>query len=487
MTGSVIAARARAPWRVLADADLERLDEGVMRTLEEVGVLFPSARALRVLSASGARVDEAQGLVRLPRAVVREALAAAPRGLLLAGRDPACDLVLDGGSSYLTNDASGFQVLDHATGELRPSTLQDVADSARVVDALPQLACCWGPIVAAGDVPLPVRAVHESAAVLAGTSKHYQAVTTVGEAPARYLVELAAAVAGGHEELRRRPLVSLVQCPVDPLGNDAVALEAALVAAGHGVPCGFLSLTLGGGTAPVTPAGNLVVNMAGVLAGLTLLELASPGAPVFVGSAPSQMDLRSGGYTGGGPEDHLMAAAAVQLAHFYGLPVAVGTMATGAKLADWQAAVDDALSTFASLMSGADLMNGAGLLDGSKTLSYPHLVMESEVFGIVARMGEGIVVDDETLALDAIAAAGPGGTFLGQKHTRRHLRELWQPRVWDRSTWERWLAGGRAGALEAATAEVLRILAEHRPAPLDEAVATGLEAVVAGAEAELLS
>ena len=103
--------------------------------------------------------------------------------------------------------------------------------------------------------------------------------------------------------------------------------------------------------------------------------------------------------------------------------MAMGTMATGAKEPDWQAAVDDSLSTFASVMTNADMMNGCGLLNGSKILSYPHMVMETEIYGIVQKVADGIVVDDETLALDVIKKVGPNGTYLAEKHTRRHMKE----------------------------------------------------------------
>ena len=143
---------------------------------------------------------------------------------------------------------------------------------------------------------------------------------------------------------------------------------------------------------------------------------------MFFAGAPSVMDLRTGGYTGGGPEDDVLAAAATQLGRSFGLPVNMGTMATGAKEPGWQAAVDDALSTTASVLAGADMMSGCGLLDGSRTLSYPHLVMETEVYRIVQRLAEGIVVDEETLALDTIRRVGPQGTYLAEGHTRRHAR-----------------------------------------------------------------
>ena len=123
-----------------------------------------------------------------------------------------------------------------------------------------------------------------------------------------------------------------------------------------------------------------------MIAGIVLVQLACPGAPVFMAGAPSVMDLKTGGYTGGGPEDYVLAAAATQMAHHYGLAMNMGTMASGAKEPGWQAAVDDALSTMASVSAGAEMMSGCGLLDGSKTLSYAHLLMEAEVYGIVQKV-----------------------------------------------------------------------------------------------------
>ena len=488
MTGAPSRIAPIAParrWEVLSAADLDRLREAVFSVIADVGVRFPLARALDVLEAHGATVDRGREVARLPRPLVEAALAAAPRDLTLCARDPACDLPLDGRHCYLSNDASGVAVVDPASGERRPSTLADVADSARFCDALPEVSFYWGPIVAGTDAQVASRALHEAAAVFANTTKHYQAVTCVGEHPTRLLVEMAAAVSGGRDELRRRPLVSLIACPVDPLGNDAVSLEAGLVCAAAGVPCGFLSLTLGCGTAPATLAGNLVVNAAAVLADLVLLELASPGAPVFFAGAPSVMDLRTGGYTGGGPEDDVLAAAATQLGRSFGLPVNMGTMATGAKQPGWQAAVDDALSTAASVLAGADMMSGCGLLDGSRTLSYPHLVMETEVYRIVRRLAEGVTVDDDTLALDVIDRVGPGGTFLGDRHTRRHAAGIWRPQVWDRTPYDAWVEGGRRGAFEAAADLAAGILADHGPAPLSPDVAAALDELVARADREL--
>ena len=328
----------RLRWDVLSAADVERPEGAVYRTLAEVGVRFPLARALDALERGGCRVDRASQVALLPEGVVRAALQAAPRAPLLAARDPRCDIVLDGSACHLSNDGCGVRVIDPHTGELRASTRDDVADSARFVDAIPEVGFYWGPVVTAEDVPLATRPLHEAEAIFANTSKHFQAVDVVGEDTTRRVVDLARVVAGGDEELRRRPIMSLIACPIDPLGNEAVSLEAALVCAEAGVPVGFLSLTLACASAPATLAGNLVVNLAAVVAGIVLLQLAHPGAPVFLAGAPSVMDLKTGGYTGGSPEDYVLAAAATQLAHHFGFAMNMGTMASGAKEPGWQAA-----------------------------------------------------------------------------------------------------------------------------------------------------
>jgi trimethylamine--corrinoid protein Co-methyltransferase len=164
--------------------------------------------------------------------------------------------------------------------------------------------------------------------------------------------------------------------------------------------------------------------------------------------------------------------------------MAMGTMATGAKEPDWQAAVDDSLSTFASVMTNADMMNGCGLLNGSKILSYPHMVMETEIYSIVQRMAAGIVVDDETLALDVIARVGANGTYLAEKHTRRHMKEIWQPTLFDRTPYDVWLRGGKKGALARATEIADEILTNYRPEPLADDVLAELRTIVARADAE---
>jgi trimethylamine--corrinoid protein Co-methyltransferase len=245
----------------------------------------------------------------------------------------------------------------------------------------------------------------------------------------RGAVEMAAVVAGGRDALRRRPVLSIMQCTISPLAHDGGSLEAGLIAAEAGLPVGYMTMASCASSAPVTLAGNLVVGNAEVISALALMQLAYPGAPVYYAAAQTAMDLRTGGYTGGGPEDYLFGAATNRLADFYNVPLSMGAFATGAKEPDWQAAVDGCFSSFMASIVGSDMLLGCGLLHGSRILSYEQMVMDCEIYSIVRKMLAGLVIDEEMIALDVIRAVGPGGHFLTQKHTRQHMRDLWQSRL----------------------------------------------------------
>ena len=202
-----------------------------------------------------------------------------------------------------------------------------------------------------------------------------------------------------------------MQCSAPPLGHDGGSLDAALVGAEAGLPVGFMTMAACLTTGPATLAGTLLVGNAEVIAATALIQLAYPGAPVFYAAAQTASDLRSGAYTGGGPEDFLFGAATNVLADFYNIPLSMGSFATGAKQPDWQAGVENSLSTFMASVVMSDMLLGVGLLHGSRIWSYAQMLLDCEIFSIIHKMMQGIVVDEETLALDAIRAAGSRRQF----------------------------------------------------------------------------
>jgi trimethylamine--corrinoid protein Co-methyltransferase len=463
---------------VLPTTTLERIHPATLEVLERVGVEIRSEAMIRRLMDAGGNGDVAGGRIRFAPELVEEAIGRAPRSLLLSAREPSCDLLLDGETGYLTVDGCAAEILDLETGERRPSTKRDLAQISRVADALPEIGLVWQG-VAARDTPLPAQPLHELHAQFTNTSKHIQLMTAANPEQARGAIEIAALVAGGEDELRARPVLSSFQTSLSPLTYDGPPLEAAVIYAEAGVPSGFVAMPISCATAPATRAAALVQSNAEILAGIVALELLVPGAPTFYGACGTVMDLRTGAAACGGPEDLLFQMAGAQLARRYDLPSSIGTNATGSKSADWQAGIENALSMMASWLGGADLLCGAGLLYGARVYSITELLLDAELFGLARSMGEGITVSDDDLAVEVIEEVGPGGHFLAQPHTLRHMRGQWQPRFFGRDSWEDWEAADRPDPHDRARERAEQILAEHEPMPLPAGVEDQILEVIA--------
>jgi trimethylamine--corrinoid protein Co-methyltransferase len=215
---------------------------------------------------------------------------------------------------------------------------------------------------------------------------------------------------------------------------------------------------------------------AGVLAACAAIQATVPGAPFFYVADPTLAGLAAGS-----PAAAMFQIAAVQLAAHIGLPVSAVGMTTSSHEPDWQACTQNAFAALSTMTAGADLTAGAGTLGGGSVFSAQQLVMDSEIYSWNARIVAGVMVDEESIALDTIKQVGIGGNFLGQRHTRMHMQDIWRPRLLDRSMWDAWVASGRQGAYEKASALVDTHLAEHRVLPLGDDVPETLTRIIAEA------
>jgi trimethylamine--corrinoid protein Co-methyltransferase len=465
---------------ILTPQEVKKIHDATLHIIEHVGVRFPSKRALDIWEANGATVDHEKKIVKVKPHIIEEALKKAPPAYNLAARDPQQDLPLDGNHVFVGTDGCGVEVIDIETGLRRTSKLSDVRDISRLADATEEVAFHWVP-VSAQDTPPETRGLHEIKTIWENSTKHVQTESIYNVRETKAAIEMAALIVGGKENLRKRPVLSLMQCTAPPLGHDGGSLDAALLAAEVGIPTGFMTMAACLTTGPATLAGNLAVGNAEVIAGTALLQLAFPGAPVFYAAAQTASDLRSGAYTGGGPEDFLFGAATNVLADYYNIPLSMGSFATGAKEPNWQAGIENALSTFMASIVMSDMLLGVGFLHGSRIWSFAEMMMDCEIFSIIHKTMQGIVVDDETLALDTIAAVGPGGNFLAQKHTKKHMREIFLPQFMDRRPYNTWETK-KDDARDWALAKARKTLAEHQPDPLDPKVSAEMAKIIAANE-----
>ena len=477
----------RHPWtvEVLTEDQLERIHRATLRVLERIGLQVCSENIVRELAAAGAKVDEATQRVYFPTAMVEECMALVPTSFVMAARDPALDLPIDGSAGWMGGDGTSPFVVDFETGKRRASVLRDLEETIRVADAVPQLAYLW-PTVAPADVPPHTQAVHFTRVMLGQSTKHAQHNETYSRRDAQAVLEMARVVAGGGQELRQRPIVSTYQCCISPLVYDEGPIEAAIEFARGGLPSGFISMGNGCATAPATLAGTLVSMNAEMVGGMTIVEALAPGTPTFCGPYPIFMDLRSGGYRQDwGPEDALLKLSFSQLAHRYRVPVNNGCFDTGAKTQDWQAGVQHSTSLMALAAAGrVEMITGLGTLHGGAVYDNANLVLDAELFDVVCEILEGIPVTEETLGLDVIAEIGPGGDFLTRPGTLQRLRDVWRRRTFARETWEAWEEAARPDPSVRAREEVRRILAEHRPEPLPEDVDRELVRIIEARTAE---
>lgn len=303
---------------IFSQDELYAIHYATLDVLKNTGIKILNKEAQDIYDGGGAIVDRESNMVKIPPHLVEEAIRSAPSTVLLAGRNPKNDMVLEANRTGFTNFGEGISIIDPYTKEYRKSTKKDTGNVALVCDALDAIDV-HERAVAAQDVPAMVAPLHEVEVNLTNTSKHlFQGCG--GAKNLRKVVEMAAAVVGGKERLRERPIYSCITCPVSPLQLVPESTEVIIECARLGVPINILSMALAGGTSAVTLAGTLVTHNAEVLGGIVLNQLACKGAPVIYGSSTTMMDLKYTTSPVGCPELGMINAAVAKLAQFYLLP-----------------------------------------------------------------------------------------------------------------------------------------------------------------------
>jgi trimethylamine--corrinoid protein Co-methyltransferase len=256
-------------------------------------------------------------------------------------------------------------------------------------------------------------------------------------------------------------------------------MEGALAFAKYGLPIDVTSEPQAGATSPVTLAGLLAQQTADVISGITIIQLANPGNPVWYGTCGSIMDLRLGRIAIGAVEMGLINVASAQIAHYYDIPCRGTAAATDSKLLDIQAGFEKAIVLTMAVMGGVNKIFYPGTMEGALTVSKESLVMDDEIISGLYRVADGVDVNETTLATDVIHKVGPGGHFLGQRHTMQFVEgEHFLPTLADRRTRDVWAQAGSKSMAQAAHERVKQILAEHIVEPLDSGVEAELERIV---------
>ncbi len=460
-------------FRKLSEDQLERIHFASLEILERTGVRLHLPEAVDLLKKAGANVTSGNR-VRIPSSLVEWALSVAPKRVVLADRNGNRVMPLERNNVFYGPGSDCPNVIDFRTGERRQGRLKDIQEGIHVLDALPNIDFLMS-LNIAGDVDQEFADMYQMQAMLNNSTKPILFVTTEFHGCV-HAVEMAEIVAGGADALRRNPLCALYINVTAPLVHNEEALQKLLFMADKGLPTTYTPVVLRGASGPITPAGAVAYANAGELAGLVIAQLKRQGAPIILsGGTQDMLDMSSMLDIYAAPENRVLC---VEMAQYYGLPIFGLGGCTDSKTPDQQAASEVALSLLTETLAGSHLIHDVGYMEGGLTNSLEMIVMADEFIHWIRKFMQGVVVDEETLALDQIDQVGLDDDFLALDHTNDHFREDWYPTLFNRKNHQDWVESGELTLRQRAKARIEKILSEHKPEPLPEDIARKIQSVI---------
>lgn len=466
------------PYRYsrLTDEQFQLVHAASLEILERIGVRVDLGEALELLKHAGARVED--NLVRLPPRLVEQALQTAPKQVTLFNRHGEPVMPLDGDRCFFGPGSDCLNIIDHRTGERRKPVMQDVVEGMILCDALPNIDFVMSMFLPA-DVDQTIADTYQAEVMLSHTTKPIILVS-YGASGLRNAVEMAEVVVGGPEALRAHPLLTCYINVVSGAVHNEECLQKLLYLAEKGLPSIYIPGSNAGVTSPISMPGAVALDMAGGLLGLVLSQLKREGTPYILSAMdPAALDMR----TSVSPYAYAERGIIRSVSQRYGLPTFALSGCSDSKVVDQQAAAEAALTMMAEVLMGGNIVHDLGYLESGLTFSFTQLAICDQMANWVKAFFSPVEVNDETLALNVITEVGPGGQYLKHKHTRAHFREHWYPDLFERGNYTDWAQKGSQTLGERAATRVQKILDEHHPQPLPDAVRARLRQIVQQAAA----
>jgi len=452
--------------RLLSSDDVEKIHSNSLTVLDKVGVNVKNNEALHLLKNAGCEIDPEKKIVRFPQHLVKDCLRKAPSVIRLHGRDGKHEQVVGMDNTVFNPGSSAVYFNDHKTGEIRQAFSRDLVDLSRLVDAL-QFIQAQSTAVVPSEVPEAIADTYRLYLVVKNSTKGMitGAFTKQGLIDMKRLLEI---VAGGEEKLARRPMAVFDVCPSSPLIWSDNTCQNLVDCAKFSIPAEIIPAPQMGATSPITLAGTLVQLNAEFLSGMVISQITKPGAPIIYGGSPTTFDMRYLSSRLGSTENMMVACAAAQIARHYKLPSHAYLGLSDSKNLDAQSGLETSFGVLLGTLAGVNVVSGPGMLIFENCQSLEKLVIDNEICGMALRLAEGITTSKEALALEVISDVGPGGHYLGQKHTLKWLEgEYFTPSdVINRLTLEAERKQGSKDIVNKARETVDKILKEHVPEPL---------------------
>ena len=453
-------------FNVLSLGQIEDIVSTSYNILERAGVEVNDDEILGLLRDAGCIVRGKKAFI--PSCLVDECVALAPKKISMSSRNGELVMVLEKDRIFFGTGSDAVFIRDSITGERRKWLEKDIADGAKLVDALSNMDFHMS-IGLTSDVPGMTYDRYQFLAMVKNTKKPL-VLTTVDGKGLEDIYNMCCIISGGEDEFKLRPFIALYSEPITPLVHVREALGKLKFAAKNSIPNVYTPAPNAGATAPVTLAGTIALGAAEYLSGVVIAQLIKKGAPMVAGGVHFAMDMTTGVASYGSTEFNLLHAAMTEVCKYFGLPVFSTCGCSSSKVFDSQATLESMFGTLSAALSGANLIHDVGYLEDGLCGSFEQVVITDEIIGMVKRYIQGIKVDKNTLALDVIEKVGPGGNFLGQDHTFKNFKsEMFMPNLIDRNVYAKWHDAGAKTLETRVNEKVKEILSSYEPEPIDDA------------------
>jgi len=450
----------------LSDEQVRDIHYATIEILSQIGVEMQDPQGRDLLLEAGAW--ESNGRIKIPENVVADAIASAPSRVPMHNRLGELTMPLELGKVFFGSGSDTIFTHDLNTSERRRTTAQDVEDFSRLGDALDNISFVMSMGVPV-DVPVKDTFIHEFICLIRGSIKP-NIYTSQDRRDMEDIYRIAVAVAGGEQELREKPFLLHYAEPISPLLINEESLQKIVFCAEKGIPSAYIpSPNLGGG-GPITLAGAIAVGNAECLVGLIISQLIRPNAPYIYGMNTAALDMKTTIVSYGSPEWSLGMSAWTEMGRYYNLPVWGYAGASDSKVVDTQAGIEATFSIMSAFLSRCTLNHDVAYIEYGTTSSMEMLVIADEIIDMTRYFMQGVPVNKDTLALEAIARIRPGGGFIADDHTVQHFRtSQWTPRIIDRKRYDLWKKAGEMDMYERANLRAKQLLAQHQTPPLPQA------------------
>jgi len=454
--------------KLLSEEKILRIHTQSLDMLEKIGININSEKARRLFLEHGCEVKDCR--VYIPGKLMEELLAFKQDDLIVHSRaGKAINVAKDG--PFMHNCGYCAQIINIRDGSCRDSLKQDAADLVRLEDALPNLDIVVMPVYP-NDMPDELSIIYAAKTTFENTDKPYTGagIRNLAEGEAQY--RMYCVLAGGEEELRKKPMFEMAACPISPMTIPEDDCEMVMFAAEKGVPVSANSCPTAGLTAPVTLLGSLTQQNAENLAVAALARLIDHQTKIIYAARLVPANMLTANIYGGSPDAAVMSACACQLARHYGFISNVYGLGGTAAISDIQLGLEKSIQTIYPMLAGAQVLSGFGSSADGYAMSYEMMAIDNEIFGHIKHLFGAIDDDSEDMGFEALKNVMNGSSFIIEENTVKYMRS---PEIWNykktlsaKADYSSWVNTGKKTILDYAEERVREILKNHTPAPLPD-------------------